>query len=157
MTLIVSGWVAIDTVETPFEKRENMLGGSATCAALAAALFTDVRLLATVGEDFPDELRKGLEHPNLDLAGLATEPGGQTSRWHGRYSYDMNSRDTLDTQLGVNAEWSPTLPDGWEKSDTIFCAAGDPAVQKRLMTSLPNLEDVDGRRDRALPGDPTSG
>lgn len=137
MSLVVAGWVAIDEIETPFDSRSGSLGGSATCAALAASLFTDVRLLAAVGEDFPDEMRKELERPGIDLAGLQVVPGGKTSRWGGRYHYDMNSRDTLYTVLGVNERWEPELPAGWSESTALFAAAGDPVLQQRLMAMLP--------------------
>ncbi len=136
MTLLVSGWVAIDDIETPFEKRDGLLGGSATPAAMGAALFTDVRLLAAVGEDFPDKSRKLFEGKNIDLDGLVVVPGAKTSRWGGRYHYDMNTRDTLFTELGVNADWQPSLPKGWEATDSIFCAAGDPVVQRALIGGL---------------------
>lgn len=140
MALVVSGWVALDDVETPFEKRTNLLGGSATAAALAAAFFTDVRLLAAVGEDFPDAFREPLRHPRIDLAGLTTIPGGLTSRWGGRYHYDLNTRDTLFTELGVNASWKAELPAGWEDSSAIFCAADHPVTQRNLIASLPNAK-----------------
>jgi sugar/nucleoside kinase (ribokinase family) len=136
MTLVVSGWVALDDVETPFESRKNLLGGSATAAALAAAFFTDVRLLAAVGEDFPSEYRETLQHPRIDISGLTTVPGGVTSRWGGRYHYDLNTRDTLFTELGVNASWKADLPPGWEDSSSIFCAADHPLTQRKLIASL---------------------
>jgi len=136
MTLLVSGWVAIDEIETPFDRREGLLGGSAACAALAGALFTDVRLLAAIGEDFPERELAKLERDHLDLGGVRTIEGGQTSRWGGRYHYDMNTRDTLYTHLGVNADWDPVLPKGWEDSETAFLAAGDPTLQRRLIQSL---------------------
>jgi len=135
MTLLVAGWVAIDEIETPFAKVKNSLGGSATCAALAGALFTDVRLLAAVGPDFPADHRASLERKNVDLAGLTTEPG-ETSRWGCRYHYDMNSRDTLYTVVGVNENWQPTLPAGWEHSTTAFLAAGHPVLQRNIIQSL---------------------
>ncbi|MGE5594873.1 MAG: hypothetical protein ACM3S1_02420 [Hyphomicrobiales bacterium] len=94
MTLLVTGWVAIDDIETPFGSVTNSLGGSATCAALAASLFTDVRLLAAVGEDFPDDFRERLARPRIDISGVVTVPGSKTSRWGARYHYDMNTRDT---------------------------------------------------------------
>lgn len=138
MTLLISGWVAIDEIETPFEKVEGLLGGSATCAALAGALFTDVRLLAAVGEDFPvDELQK-FDGRRIDLAGVATVSGGLTSRWGGRYHFDMNTRDTIYTELGVNANWQPKLPPGWEDSQTAFLAAGDPVRQRDIIERLRN-------------------
>lgn len=136
MTLLISGWVALDDIETPFARAESSLGGSATCAALAATQFTDVRLLAAIGEDFPDKERAKLEGRGIDLAGLTTIPGGTTSRWGARYHYDMNSRDTLFTHLGVNDGWKPTLPGGWEDSSTAFMAADDPETQRGLLRAL---------------------
>lgn len=132
MTLLVSGWVAIDEIETPFGRANAALGGSATCAAIAGSLFTDVRLLAAVGEDFPTVERERLERPGIDLAGLTVEPG-RTSRWKGRYHYDMNTRDTISTDIGVNTDWRPRLPAGWEDSSTAFMAAADPALQKEML------------------------
>lgn len=145
MTLLVAGWVAIDEIETPFAKVRDSLGGSATCAALAGALFTDVRLLAAIGDDFPTPERQKLEGRGIDLAGLETIPGGKTSRWGGRYHFDMNTRDTLYTELGVNAAWQPRLPPGWEGSSTAFLAAGDPVLQRNIMGALaaPRITMVD--------------
>ncbi|HEX6030524.1 MAG TPA: PfkB family carbohydrate kinase [Tepidiformaceae bacterium] len=137
MTLLVSGWVAIDEIETPFERRHEILGGSAPPAALAASLFTDVRLLAAVGEDFPLKKRELLERPGIDTRGLITIAGGETSRWGGRYHYDMNTRDTAYTRLGVNGEWRATLPEGWEDSSALFCAADNPETQLGLIRALP--------------------
>ncbi|MBH77963.1 MAG: sugar kinase [Dehalococcoidia bacterium] len=136
MTLLVSGWVALDEIETPVSRVEESLGGSATCAALAATHFTDVRLLAAVGEDFPTAERIKMEGRGIDLKGLRTIEGGQTSRWGARYSSDMNTRDTLYTHLGVNAAWNPTLPKTWENSSTAFMAAGEPATQIALLEAL---------------------
>ena len=139
MTVLVSGWVAIDEIETPFAHVEGSLGGSATCAALAAAQFTGVRLLAAVGEDFPAAEQAKIEGRGIDLAGLTTIPGGETSRWGGRYHYDMNSRDTIYTVLGVNdGSWRPELPAGWEDSSMAFAAAGDPIHQRELFAALPD-------------------
>ncbi|MEO6399074.1 MAG: PfkB family carbohydrate kinase [Tepidiformaceae bacterium] len=135
MSLLVAGWVAIDEIETPFSKVSGLLGGSATCAAVAGALFTDVRLLATIGDDFPPKERAKLDRPNIDLAGLVVTPG-KTSRWGGRYHYDMNTRDTVYTEVGVNMDWQPVLPAGWEDSRTAFLAAGDPLLQRRIIKDL---------------------
>lgn len=135
MSLLVAGWVAIDEIETPFARVTGSLGGSATCAALAGSLFTQVRLLAAIGEDFPALERAKLERPNIDLAGLVTT-GAKTSRWGGRYHYDMNTRDTLYTELGVNIDWQPSLPAGWEHSSTAFLAAGDPVLQRAIIRGL---------------------
>jgi sugar/nucleoside kinase (ribokinase family) len=139
MTLLVSGWVALDHIETPFETRAEVLGGSAPAAALGAALFTDVRLLAAIGEDFPDVYRRQFEPFPIDLAGLSTIPGSKTSRWHGRYHYDMNSRDTVETILGVNADWVPSIPETWGDTRSAFFAAGDPAAMCDMMAAMPTL------------------
>lgn len=137
MTLLVTGWVAIDDIETPFGGVKNSLGGSATCAALAAALFTEVRLLAVVGEDFPAEMRARLAQPNMDLAGLVTIPGGKTSRWGARYAYDMNTRETWYPELGVSVEHMPPLPAEWGDSTGACLGAGHPAYQRSLLAGLP--------------------
>ncbi len=108
MSLLVAGWVAIDEIETPFSKVDGLLGGSATCAAVAGALFTEVRLLAAIGEDFPPKERAKLNRSNIDLTGVVVTPG-KTSRWGGRYHFDMNTRDTVYTELGVNADWQPVV------------------------------------------------
>jgi sugar/nucleoside kinase (ribokinase family) len=135
MTLLVTGWVALDDIETPFGSVQSTLGGSAPAAALSAALFTNVRLLAAIGGDLPDQERAKLEGRNIDLAGMRVE-GPLTSRWGGRYHYDMNSRDTLYTELGVNAGWQPRLVDGWEDSSAAFLAAGDPVAQREVIAAL---------------------
>lgn len=136
MTMLVSGWVAIDDIETPFTKVTNSLGGSATCAALAGSLFTDVRLLAVVGEDFPDEMRRKLERPGIDLSGLQTIAGGKTSRWGARYSYDMNSRETWYPELGVSIEHLPPLLPEWDDCTAACLAAGHPVYQRELLLGL---------------------
>lgn len=139
MTLLISGWVAIDEIETPFGRVASTLGGPASYAALAASLFTDVRVLAGVGEDFPASYRDILDRPRIDLRGLTTHPG-ETSRWGARYQYDMNTRDTLYTHVGVNETWKPVLPAGWEDSTTAFMAAAHPAVQRGIIHGLPRLK-----------------
>jgi sugar/nucleoside kinase (ribokinase family) len=136
MTMLVSGWVALDDIETPFASVTNSLGGSATCAALAGALFTQVRLLAVIGEDFPDDLRKRLEVPNMDTAGLSVIPGGKTSRWGARYSYDMNSRETWYPELGVSIEHLPPLLPEWSDCTAACLSAGHPVYQRSLLDAL---------------------
>jgi sugar/nucleoside kinase (ribokinase family) len=138
MTLLISGWVAIDELETPFGKADSVLGGPASYAAIAASLFTDVRVLAGVGEDFPPAFRATLARPNIDLAGLTTLPG-KTSRWGARYEYDMNTRDVLYTDVNVNEHWRPSLPAGWADSRSVFLAAAHPAVQMEIAAMLPGL------------------
>jgi sugar/nucleoside kinase (ribokinase family) len=137
MSVLVTGWVAIDDIETPFARVESSLGGSATCAALAAALFTPVRLLAVVGQDFPDTYRKQLDRPGIDLLGLTTVEG-KTSRWGAKYHYDMNTRDTWYPELGVSVAHLPDPPAEWADSTGLCLAAGDPAYQRRLLEASPN-------------------
>lgn len=135
MSLLVSGWLALDEIKTPFGEVEGSLGGSATFAVLAASLFTDVRLLAVIGNDFPKhELRK-LEGRRIDMKGVVTAEG-ETSRWGASYHQDMNERDTLYTVLGVNESWEPKLPTGWSDSRTAFMAAGHPTVQRNVLSML---------------------
>src|SRR5919109_2126913 len=98
--MLCVGTVGLDTVETPFGRVEEALGGSASYAAAAAALHTTTLLVSVVGEDFPTQHREFLRGRNADLAGLQLLPG-RCFRWAGRYHYDMNRRDTLDTQLNV--------------------------------------------------------
>ncbi|HEY5477349.1 MAG TPA: PfkB family carbohydrate kinase [Tepidiformaceae bacterium] len=137
MTMLVTGWVAIDDIETPFGAVTNSLGGSATCAALAGSLFTPVRLVAAVGEDFPDELRAKLVRPGIDISGLVTVAGSKTSRWGARYHYDMNNRDTWYPEMGISVEWKPTLTAEMAASCTTACiAAGHPVDQRNLIQSL---------------------
>ncbi len=109
--LLVVGSVALDSVETPFGKVREVLGGSATYFSYSASFFTQVRLVATVGEDFPDAHLRLLEDRGVDTGGLQTS-AGRTFRWTGEYGYDLNEATTLETQLNVFAEFRPVLTDG---------------------------------------------
>jgi sugar/nucleoside kinase (ribokinase family) len=136
MSMLVSGWIAIDDIETPFGKTGAALGGSAAFTIFAGAIFTDVRLLAVVGPDFPPEMRAQLEHPRIDLAGLTTVEG-ETSRWAARYGYDMNARDVLYTHVGVNDR--PTeLPPHWRDSTAAVLSAAHPYIQRDVLGQLVN-------------------
>src|SRR5690349_81480 len=98
MSLLVVGSVAIDNVETPVERRDNVLGGSATHFSIAASFFTDVRLVGVVGDDWPEQHTKMLNGRGIDTSGLQIVPGGKTFTWTGRYEPNMNDRETLDAQ-----------------------------------------------------------
>ena len=114
MSLLAIGTVALDHIETPFASQRNVLGGSATFLALAARFFTDdVRLVAAVGEDFPDAYTALLRDAGVRLDGLDVHVGGKTFSWTGRYHYDFNSRDTLDTQLNVLETFRPRVPEAF--------------------------------------------
>ena len=140
MSLIVTGTIGIDTVETPAgEKREGVLGGSCANFAAAAQHHGPVRLVAAVGEDFPAQHRATLEgFGEIDLAGLETRAGSKTFRWGGKYLDNMDHRETTFTDLNVLLEAPPTIPDGFRDSTTVFLANTHPAVQKGMLEQLPD-------------------
>jgi sugar/nucleoside kinase (ribokinase family) len=135
MPLLVVGSIALDSVETPFGRREEVLGGSATYFATAASFFGPVRLVATVGEDFPEEHVAFLAGRGVDLAGLEKRPG-RTFRWKGRYDFDLNQAHTLDTQLNVFADFEPELPAGYRGTDYVFLGNIDPDLQRRVLDQI---------------------
>ena len=135
MSILVVGSVAFDSVETPFGKAEDILGGSATYFSTSASFFSDVNLVAVVGEDFPAEHVEFLRSRNIDLAGLQTSPG-ETFRWAGRYGYDLNEAQTLDTRLNVFETFQPKLPDGFENSEFVFLANIDPELQLEVLKQV---------------------
>ncbi|MDP8921272.1 MAG: PfkB family carbohydrate kinase [Chloroflexota bacterium] len=137
MPLITVGSLGLDTLETPFERAERVLGGSAAYFALAARLYTDVGIVAAVGDDFPEQHVELLASKGIDLTGLQREPG-ETFFWAGRYHYDLNSRDTLETKLGVLADFRPRLPDQYKQAPYVFMANIHPSLQ---MTVQEQVED----------------
>jgi sugar/nucleoside kinase (ribokinase family) len=132
MSVTVVGSVALDTVETPWGRKEDALGGAATFFSLAASNFTQVHLVAVIGEDFPPEHLKLLESRNLDLDGLEKAPG-KTFRWSGRYHDDINLRDTLDTQLNVFEHFQPKLTEAARSAENLFLANIHPALQLQVL------------------------
>lgn len=140
MSLIVTGTIGIDTVETPTgEKREGVLGGSCAYFAAAAQHHVDTRLVAVVGEDFPAEHRSTLESfGKIRLEGLETRAGSKTFRWGGKYHDNMDQRDTTFTDLNVLEEAPPTIPDSFHDSTNIFLANTHPAVQLGMLEQLPD-------------------
>lgn len=135
MSIVVIGSVAFDTVETPFGKAEGVLGGSATYFSTSASFFTDVKLVAVVGEDFPEEHLAFLRERRIDLTGLSSAAGA-TFRWSGRYGYDLNEAHTLDTQLNVFASFRPQLPAGFEDAEYLFLANIDPDLQMDVLRQV---------------------
>ncbi|MBL9078994.1 MAG: sugar kinase [Planctomycetes bacterium] len=135
MSLLVVGSTAFDTVETPHGTATECLGGSSTYFGLAARLFTPVRLVSVVGSDFPQRHRDLLQGHGIDLAGLETKPG-KTFRWHGRYSQDMNSRDTLDVQLNTFGDFRPKVPAAFCATPFVFLANGSPATQRSVLEQM---------------------
>ncbi|MGQ9559681.1 MAG: PfkB family carbohydrate kinase [Candidatus Oleimicrobiaceae bacterium] len=132
MSLLVVGSVAYDTVETPFGKVNQALGGSAVYFSAAASFFAPVRLVAVVGEDFDRSQLRFLEERQVDLAGLTVERG-KTFRWAGRYDYDLNTRKTLYTHLNVFENFVPNLPESYRDSQYLFLANIQPQLQMRVL------------------------
>jgi len=135
MGIVVVGTVAFDTVETPFGKGENVLGGSATYFATSASFFSEVSLVAVVGEDFPAEHIAFLQSREIDLQGLQRIPG-KTFHWTGKYGYDLNEAQTLDTQLNVLLEFKPELPASYRDTDVLFLANIDPELQLQVLDQV---------------------
>ena len=133
--LVVVGSIALDTVETPFGKVKEALGGSATYFSMAARHFTSVRLVACVGKDFPKQHVSSLKHKGIDVTGLEIKPG-KTFRWKGRYGYDLNTAQTLKTELNVLASFDPQIPESYRRSATVFLANIDPVIQGRVLDQV---------------------
>jgi sugar/nucleoside kinase (ribokinase family) len=135
MSILVVGSVAFDSVETPFGRVEEVLGGSGTYFSTSASFFTDVSLVAVVGEDFPAEHLEFLRSRNVDLSGLQTAPG-RTFRWKGRYGYDLNEAQTLDTQLNVFETFKPDLPASCRQAEYVFLGNIDPELQLEVLKQV---------------------
>lgn len=142
--LLVVGSLGLDTLETPFGRAESVLGGSAAYFALAASLYTAVQMVAVVGDDFPAEHVELFEAKGIDLAGLERAPG-RTFRWGGRYQYDLNTRDTLFTELGVFEHFHPKLPASYRQAEHVFLANIHPSLQLEVLeqVSEPRLSALD--------------
>jgi sugar/nucleoside kinase (ribokinase family) len=137
MSLLVVGSIALDTIETPFDRVEDVAGGSAVYIATAASYFTaPIRMVGVVGSDFPKSEFEFLESRGIDLEGLQVVPGGKTFKWKGRYHYDLNIRDTLETQLNVFEEFNPILPESYKTCRYVVLGNIDPTLQKRVIQSL---------------------
>jgi sugar/nucleoside kinase (ribokinase family) len=135
MSILVVGSVAFDSVETPFGKEENILGGSATYFSTSASFFTDVNLVAVVGEDFPQKHIDFLESRNIDLRGLSRVEG-KTFHWKGKYGYDLNEAQTLETSLNVFADFKPRIPEEYAAADYLFLANIDPELQMEVLNQV---------------------
>jgi sugar/nucleoside kinase (ribokinase family) len=136
MSLLVVGSVALDSVETPTERRDDVLGGSAVFFSYAASYFSDVRLVGAVGEDWPDKHTRLLAARGIDVSGLQTIAGGKTFRWHGKYRPNMNDRDTLDVQLNVLETFKPELSAEFRRSKFLFLANGTPTLQLAVLDQV---------------------
>jgi sugar/nucleoside kinase (ribokinase family) len=140
MPLLVVGSVALDDVETPQERRADVLGGSAVYLSYAASYFSTVRLVGVVGDDFPLEHVDLLKRRGIDTSGLHTIPGGKTFRWRGKYRPNMNDRDTLDVQLNVLDGFQPVLPEALRRSQYLFLGNNAPDTQLKVLEQVTGAE-----------------
>ena len=136
MSLLVTGSLGIDTVETPHGRADEVLGGTAVYFSFAASLFVPVRLVGVVGDDFPPAFSDLLASRNIDITGLETRSGSRTFRWTGKYEGAMNEAATLDVSLNVLAEKGPTIPEAFTDSQYVFLANTHPTLQRDLLGRL---------------------
>ena len=134
--ILVVGTVALDSVETPYGKADEALGGSATYFAAGASFYAPVRVVGVVGEDFPHARLDFLRQRGVDLSGIEVVKGGKSFRWAGRYHHDLNHRDTLATHLNVLETFQPKLPEGWRDSPFLFLANIDPVLQRQVLEQM---------------------
>lgn len=137
MSLLVVGSLALDTIETPFGKAERTLGGSATFISVAASYFIQpVRLVGVVGGDFPKHELEFLESREIDMDGLQIIESGKTFHWHGKYDYDLNTRESLVTELNVFADFDPVVPESFLKSSFLCLGNIHPGLQKKVLFQM---------------------
>ncbi len=139
MSLLVIGTVAFDAIETPFGKTDKILGGAATFISLAASRFTDkVNIVSVIGGDMPQENLEMLNNHGVNTDGIEIIEDGKTFFWSGKYHMDMNTRDTLDTQLNVLEHFDPKIPEEYQDCEYLMLGNLAPAVQKKVIESLNN-------------------
>ena len=135
--LLIVGTVAFDAIETPFGKTDKILGGAATYIGLSASFFNlQSAIVSVVGDDFPQEYLDLLTARNVDISGLEVVKGGKTFFWSGRYHNDLNSRDTLDTQLNVLADFQPKVPHDYKNADIVMLGNLHPLVQSSVLDQM---------------------
>ncbi|MHB1310812.1 MAG: PfkB family carbohydrate kinase [Gemmatimonadaceae bacterium] len=135
MSLLVVGSVALDSVETPFGKADDVLGGSGTYFSVAASHQAPVQLVGVVGSDYPVEKLDPLKARGIDFAGLE-QMEGESFRWRGRYRHDLNSAETLETRLGVFSHFRPKIPDQFKSAEFVFLANIDPRLQLQVLEQV---------------------
>jgi sugar/nucleoside kinase (ribokinase family) len=142
MPITVVGSIAYDAVTTPFGSRERMLGGAAVHFALAASFFEEVRVVGPVGDDFADQDIELMRDRGIDVSDIERVAGGKTFFWRGKYGWDLNSRETLDTQLGVFEGFAPKLSERSRASEVLFLANIQPDLQREVRMALPDARFV---------------
>lgn len=133
--VLVVGSVALDSVETPFGKADDVLGGSGVFFSSSASHFASVQLVGVIGDDYPREKLSALESRGVDMAGLETAEG-TSFRWRGRYRHDMNSAETLETHLGVFSHFRPNIPEQFRQAPFVFLANIDPRLQLQVLEQV---------------------
>ena len=137
MNLLVVGTVAFDAIETPFGKTDKIIGGAATYICLSSSFFTNkLNLVSVVGEDFPKDAIKMLQNKSVNTSGLQIKKGEKTFFWSGKYHNDMNSRDTLDTQLNVLENFNPVVPVDFNNSEFLMLGNLMPSIQKKVLDQM---------------------
>jgi sugar/nucleoside kinase (ribokinase family) len=138
MSLLVVGTVAFDAIETPFGKTDKIIGGAATYISLAASYFTDkINLVSVVGDDFPQEAIEMMHNHHINTQGLQIKKGEKSFFWSGKYHIDMNTRDTLVTELNVLADFNPIVPDSYKDCEFLMLGNLTPTVQQKVIAQLP--------------------
>lgn len=135
MSLLVVGSVALDSIYTPFGQTADALGGSAVYFSVAASLLHPVRVVGVVGRDYPVQELEALARRGIDWSGVEHAPG-ESFRWKGKYSYDLQSRETLETRLGVFASFEPKLPPAWQDAKYVFLGNIDPVLQLNVLAQI---------------------
>jgi len=137
MSVLVVGTVAFDAIETPFGKTDKIVGGAATYICLSSSFFINkLNLVSVVGEDFPNEAIQMLKNKSVDIEGLQIKKGEKTFFWSGKYHNDMNTRDTLDTQLNVLENFDPIVPEKFQESEFLMLGNLMPSVQKKVLDQM---------------------
>lgn len=135
--LLIVGTVAFDAIETPFGKTDKILGGAGTFIGLSASFFNvDSAIVSVVGEDFPQEYLDLLQQKNINIEGIEVVKGGKTFFWSGRYHNDMNSRDTLATELNVLADFNPVVPQAYKDAEIVMLGNLHPLVQSSVLNQM---------------------
>ena len=137
MSLLIVGTVAFDKIETPLGKTEKILGGAGTYIGIAASYFTEkINIISVVGDDFPNKYHQILHDHKLDTDGIQIVKGGKTFFWEGKYHTDMNSRDTLVTELNVLAEFDPKIPENYQNCEFLMLGNLEPNIQRKVLRQL---------------------
>jgi sugar/nucleoside kinase (ribokinase family) len=139
MSLLIVGTVAFDAIETPFGKTDKILGGAGTYVGMAASHFTNQsKMISVIGEDFPQEYMQLIQDHNIDTEGIQIVKGGKTFFWSGKYHTDMNTRDTLITELNVLADFDPIVPESYQDCEFLMLGNLEPTVQRKVLQQLKN-------------------